>query len=228
MEYDFLAKIHYVCSLFILMNIITKYRSISHHVYFWLLTLLAVSLPFSPFLISLSQILLILNWALSGDWKEKGKKIMQHKSVFIFISLFLIHLLWLPMAKDMHFALEDIKIKLPLLILPLIIASSEVLEPEKVRLMLRFFIGSVVCVTFFSIAVYYGFTSYIVTDIRDISVFISHIRLSILIVICILTILHWIKSEGRLVMKHHILYILIIIWFIFFLFLLKSLTGVII
>jgi hypothetical protein len=32
-----------------------------------LLSLLAVSLPFSPFLISISQVLLLINWLIEGD-----------------------------------------------------------------------------------------------------------------------------------------------------------------
>ena len=210
------------------MSIAEKYSDFSPKIYFWLLTLLAVSLPFSPFLISLCQILLLVNWILQSNWKLKLTKMKQHKSLFVFMAIFLIHILWFPINNDIKFGLEDLKIKLPLLILPLIIATSEPLEVREIRILLRFFIGAVVIGTFISIAVFYGFTSHKVKDVREISIFISHIRFSLLIVISILTILHWIKSEGRVIVRHHILYILLIIWMVFFLFLLKSLTGVII
>jgi hypothetical protein len=207
------------------MQLFTRYKSISCEIYFWLLTILAMALPFSPFIISLCQILLFINWIAEGHFEEKFKKLRFRKSIWIFLLIYAVHIIWLIGSSDLDSAMGTLKIKLPLLILPLIIATSEPLEAPKIYLLLKLFIASVFVATIFGAIVYFGLTSYHIKDISDISVFISHIRLSLLVVISILTLLHWIKTKGGIVNKTQIGYTLLVIWLLCFLILLKSLTG---
>lgn len=210
------------------MLILLKYRFFSQHVYFWLLTLLSVTLPFSAVLTSVCVFLLLINWLLEGNWESRFYKLKNHKSLFVFLAIFFLYIIWLPFNENHMLGLKDLVMKLPLLFIPVILVTSESLDASKIRLLLRFFIGSVVFSSLISIAVYYNLTGYKVSDVREISIFIPHVHFSMLIIIAILTILHWIKSEGRMIGKHHMLYVIIIVWLIFFLFLLKSLTGVVV
>jgi hypothetical protein len=210
------------------MQIYHRYKLISQEIYFWLLVILAMALPFSPFLISFSQILLLINWIAEGNFQQKIKKFQFRKSLWVFLGIYAVHLIWLIGTSDWHFSEETLRIKLPMLILPIIIATSEQIDSRKIFLLLKLFIASVVAATIFSTIIYFGLTSYQIKDVRDISIFISHIRLSLLVVIAILTLLHWIKTSVLSLTKAQLVYILVIIWLICFLVLLKSLTGLII
>jgi hypothetical protein len=210
------------------MNIRDKYKAASKNIYLYLLTILAISLPVSPFLISLSQILLIVNWIFEGDFNRKFHVIKTRKSLQLFMLIYGIHVLWLVGSKDWSFAMDDLRIKLPLLVIPLVIATSRSLENKELRKLLSFFIFFMVAVTLFSTAISYNFTPYSARDSRQISPFISHIRYSLLIVIAILTLLHWIKEAGGTFKRIHFYYLVIVIWLLCFLMLLKSLTGLVI
>lgn len=210
------------------MKLIQQYRSISADVYFWLLTILAISLPFSPFIISLSQILLLLNWLLQENIKERYLKVKRKKSLLFFLLIYLVHIVWLFGTDDFGFAPQDLKIKLPLLVLPLVIATSEPLESGKIKLLLTIFIFSALAATIVGTAILFGLIPIQIRDVRDISLFVSHIRLSLMIVVCMLILLHWIKDlEGKF-NKKFFLYIGLFAWFLFFLILLKSLTGIVV
>jgi hypothetical protein len=210
------------------MNISDKYQAVSKNVYLYLLTALAISLPVSPFLISLSQILLIINWIFEGDFHRKFHVIKTRKSLQLFLLIYSIHVLWLVGSKDWSFAMDDLKIKLPLLVIPIVIATSMTLEYKELHKLLSFFILSTVAVSLFSTAISYNLTPYIASDSRQISPFISHIRFSLLIAIAILTLLHWIKEAGGTFKRVHFYYLIIVIWLVCFLMLLKSLTGLVI
>jgi hypothetical protein len=205
-----------------------RYRAISHEIYFWLLATLAIALPFSPFLISLSQILLLVNWIAEGNLLHKFKKFKYRKSIWAFLAIYGVHVVWLLNTSDWNFAFDSLRVKMPMLILPIIIGTSEPIEAKKIYLLLKLFIASVIAATVIGTIIYFGLTTYKIKDVRDISVFISHIRLSLLVVIAILTLLHWIKTKGRIISKSHLGYLLIAIWLISFLVMLKSLTGLVI
>ncbi|MCX7986897.1 MAG: O-antigen ligase family protein [Bacteroidales bacterium] len=210
------------------MQLLKKYSTYSNQIYFWLLTLLIVSLPFSPFMVSLSQILLLLNWILEGNFHQKWFRLKHRRSIWIFVSFYLIHLIWLIGTEDWNEAAETLRIKLPLLILPIIIGTSEDLSPKKVMIILRWFIIGLIAATFVSLGTYWGWWGKPIHDIRQITPFISHIRFSLLMVVAIFTLMHWIKTSENVLKRMQLLHIVAIVWFVLFLFFMKALTGVVI
>ncbi len=210
------------------MKIFEAYKHYNRQVYLWLLTFTIVFLPFSPFLVSFSQILLVLHWIIEGNFHQKWFRLKHRKSIWFFISFYIIHIIWLPGTEDWNHALETLRIKLPLLILPIIIGTSDDLSPRQVMYILRWFIISLVVSTGVSLGVYYGWWGKSIRDVREISMFISHIRLSLLMVIAIFTLMHWIKTSESPFSKLQFLHFAVILWLIFFLFFMKALTGVVI
>lgn len=91
------------------------------HYYFGLL--IAFTLPFGK-LTSIFIGVLLINWIIEGGLKEKLKKIYNSKYVWIFISLYLIHVLGLFYTTNMDAAWFDLEVKLSLLILPILIAGK--------------------------------------------------------------------------------------------------------
>lgn len=195
-------------------------------IYFFGLLLMAIGLPFSTFLMSLSQFVLVGNWITEGNIKQKLTSFWRNKSAVILSSVFILHLIGLFYSSDFNYAFRDIRVKLPILIFPLIISTSEPLSKKRIHQLMLFFIASVAAATFVSTAILLGITNKLIVDIRQISIFISHIRFSLLICISIFFLGYFTYCQKSYFKKS--LAILFIIWFITFLFILESLTGLVI
>ena len=80
---------------------------------------------------SISLIGLFLNWVIELDFKRKWKKIIERKYLpLLFAGLFLVELFWLPFSEDLVIGLNVLRIKLPLLLLPIIVGSVSSLKPR--------------------------------------------------------------------------------------------------
>jgi len=186
--------------------------------------MLAASLPVSRFLMSVSQFILIGNWLLIGENPlKKIQAFLKNKPALIFSSIYLFHLLGLIYTTDFNYAFNDLRIKLPLLILPLIFSSSPALNSKKILSILFAFIFGVLISTFISVYIY--LTKDIV-DIREISILINHITLSLMIVFAIFILLYFIFGNIYFKKSYKIFFFLMICWLIIFILLLESLTGI--
>jgi len=204
---------------------VLKNKVYSEHIYFVGLLICVIGLPLSNFLMSVSQFVILGGWLLSGNLKEKVKSFIKNKPAVICSSVFLLHLIWLINTENFKYAFHDINIKLPLLLLPLIIATGPQIASKQFRILLYVFIGSVLISTLAGYAAFLGLTSKQITDKRDISLFISHIRLSLNIVFAI-GILIWLFIKNlKFSRGASIIYLTVSIWFIYFLTILESVTG---
>ena len=195
-------------------------ENIHRYIYIALLIILAVAMPFSEFIMSSAQIFLLVNFFAEGKLIKKLGILKERKSIFVFISILIIHALWILNSNNIDYAIHDLRIKLPLIILPLIIGTSDLITKKELKLILLFFISSVFVASIYSAMVYLGFTKHQIVDYRGISVFISHIRFSLMIVLSIFIVAYYYK-----VIKYKYLLLLLIPWFIASLFVLHSLTG---
>ncbi len=178
------------------------------------------------YLIIIMVIPMALIWA--------GKSISQIFSIFfrsknlpaiVFFSLYLMHVIGLLFTVDFDYALKDLRVKLPLLVLPVVISVSEPLGWKKFRLLMLLFATAVIAGTLYS-------THYLLTkdihDLREISIFISHIRFSLLISISIF-ILSYFAIRGRDLPKYFRSILLIFtVWLLFYLVLSASVTGLVV
>jgi hypothetical protein len=207
-----------------------KHRILNHrNIYLAGLILLAVSLPLSLFGLSLSVFILAINWLLEGQWKRKLSVLRERKSILIFMSFWLMHIIWFINTNNYTYGFHDLKIKLPLFFLPLIIGTTVPLEQKELKRNLAFFVLAVFISTLISMGVLSGMGGYQIRDIREISIFVSHIRLSLYIVIALFFILLNLLNPdpGEKVFLKFIK-ILLLLWFVLFLFILQSLTGLVV
>jgi hypothetical protein len=195
-------------------------------IYYFGLCLLAASLPLSMFLLSVAQIVLLVNWVLEGKFEKKFILNDKIKSIVPFLIIYGIHIIGMFYSSDLIYGLHDLRIKLPLLVLPIIIGTSNSLNIKQISTIILCFIAAVLVSTIISTGYLFSWWGKPVTDIRDISVFISHIRLALMINIAIFS-LFWLLFQPY-ISKGRIILILILIWLVLFLFMLKSLTGIII
>lgn len=198
-------------------------------IYYLGLILTAICLPISKFALSISMIILIANWILEHDFKRKWQEIKENKSIVIFTGIFFIHILWLINTSNYKYAFHDLGNKAILLLFPVIIGTSKKLSIHQLKTILIWFSIAVVSSTIISTMILCEIIDYPVQNIRDISAFMSHIRLSLLINIAIFLLGYLLFSNSFKNKKFTIIIITVfIIWLIIFLYLLKSYTGIII
>lgn len=144
---------------------------------------------------SVPQFVLFGNWLLEGDFKNKWNRIRTNKLFWIISSLFIIHLTGLIHTTDIPRGIDDIRIKIPLLLLPLIFFTSPPIRKEELHRLLWFIILLVIISSLWCL--FYNATHEL-TDIRKASRFMSHIRFGLFIdfAICILFYLS-IQTEKK-------------------------------
>jgi hypothetical protein len=196
-------------------------------IYLFGIAALAASLPLSIFTTSVAEIILVVNWLIERNFKEKWQILEKRKSLILILSIYVLHIIWLINTSDFSYAFHDLRIKLPMLVLPLIIGTSQPLERTQLKWILVFFTCAVFAATLISAAILFNLIPYQVIDVRDISIFVDHIRFSLLIDIAIYSLVYIILSrEYKLKKWEYISYILVAIWLILFLIMLKALTGI--
>ena len=189
--------------------------------YFIGILLLTASLPLSKFVMSVSQFIILGAWLLSGDLKGKFTTFFRCKPAVLVASVYLMHLLGVLWSEDLGYAMKDLRIKLPLLALPVIFSSSPPLSVVQFRQVLLTLIGATLVSVGCGLVIWMGWTGINVTDIRDISPFVSHIRLSLLICLSVVAALYFILVQHRYIF----LLLPAILVFIAFLVVLESITG---
>ncbi len=196
-----------------------------YYSYLFGIFLLAISLPFSKALISISELVLFLSWIVDKNLIEKIKSFLKNKTALILSSVFILHLIGLTYTTDFDFGLEDVKKKIPLMLLPLIFSTSPQLSKNIFEKLLALFTVSVLAASFICFFVLLGFTGKDILQPQDASVFMSHIRFALLIVIAIFILAFFIYEKKSFGIK--ILSSAIILWLIAFLIVLESATGII-
>ena len=194
-------------------------------VYVFFISCLAASITLGKVPMSVSLIGLTLNWILELDFQIKGKKIKDQKYLpIIFSGLFLIEFFWLPISKDTTIGLNVLRIKLPLLLLPLIIGSCTSFSKREWKIIITtFFIGILVS----TIWVYLVSLEVLPTKkdsgtIRDASIFMSHIRYSVLLSFS--TVLILCLAFKNLINK--LIAVIIFLWLLFLIFKLATITAI--
>lgn len=190
------------------------------------LILAVVSMPFSNFGMSLASFWLLGTWIvdqLTADKKNlryRWAKAVSHPFFWVLTSLFLLHVVCLVNTSDWGYALKDLRIKLPLLLFPVLFFTARPIEGQALRRMWLFFVLACGAAAAACLAIPIGLWDREVSNIRDISVFISHIRFSMLLVFSSAVMMLWI-SEGKRVW----LSIVFLLINVAFLWVIESMTG---
>jgi hypothetical protein len=190
---------------------------------------MVVGLPLWPILLSVSQFTLGINWLLQSIYSDNWKRLWFKRSIVLLSSIYLVHLIGLFNSHDYTYALNDLKIKIPLFALPIIYGASDPLSEKEFNFMMKLFIGAVLISSLISTVIILGFTKIILTDSRYASIFIPHIRFSLLLVLTICILFYYLFFKYQSISTwERILFPISLIWLIVFLFLLNAFTGIII
>ncbi len=187
--------------------------------------LLAVSLPWSKFLMSNAEIILLLSWLLDKNLSEKIKNFLKNKTAVILSSVFILHLIGLAYTTDYNLGMEDVRKKIPLLLLPLIFSTSPPFSKKILERILSIFIISVLAASFVCFYILLGYSNKIILQPRDASVFISHIRFSLLMSFSVFLLGYFLFKEKTILIRS--LSVIALLWLILFMFMMESETGLV-
>jgi len=204
-------------------------QQIHEQVYFYGLILMAISLPLSIFSVTISQILLLVNWLVEGSYRKKWERFRSNPALWILLSLYLLHAIALFWSEDGGYSAKDMRVKVSLFILPLVMGTSVTLVRSQVNRVLLFFTLSVFVASMASVMALLGLLNVEVEGYRDLSLFMSHIRFSLMVVLSILIVVWYLFLDQSPITRFERLWYLVgLVWFPIFLVLLKSLSGIVI
>jgi hypothetical protein len=186
------------------------------------LGLCLVLLPWSTALLSMAQFLLVGNWIAWGVAKKESaarwSRALGSAPVLVFTGFLAIHaagLLWTS-QEGMSWGISLVRTLMPVLVFAVVLGGSPRLRPGEFRGLLLIGTLSVIVSTFACIALR-GMDP----DYRQISAFISHIRLALLLCFSIAVLLYYFKGP----LWRMVLHVTAILWCLFFIDLLGSIQA---
>lgn len=172
-------------------------------------------------LMSIGTILLLVYWFVHPGWKRGLSLLAANKVAMAMAGLYLIHVVWMFNTEDFDFAVKDLRIKLPLLVFALVLGGSEISKTQVKYVFVALAAGVWVAIT----KAYANYFSSEIDfyDFRNIVDGISHIRLSLMMVLVMAGIFYYWK-EMQLSLK--ILSVLTFVNILIFFNLIQSASGV--
>jgi len=167
---------------------------IHRRVHLGALALALIALPWSEFLLSVSQLILVANWLWEGvaqrDFVGRFKRGFTTKESAVFISFFGLNALGLLWTTDMKWGLDLCRILVPVLVFGVILGSVPRLSKNQLRDLLLLGAWSATASTIACLVMRHGVLAR--GEYRDLSPFISHIRLALMLCFSIAVfVFHW-------------------------------------
>ncbi len=157
-------------------------RSELHHIaYLSGLAMLVCGLPLSRTIVTISLCWLAANWIAEGQFVRKLTIIRKNPSILLFASLFLVYATGLLTSEDSTEALNKVRNALPLLLMPLVIGTSNSLTARQLRQLLLLFSAAVTIAAVASLAPYLSAGDSGINNQTEVTLFMSHIRFSLLV-----------------------------------------------
>ncbi|MEK6616571.1 MAG: O-antigen ligase family protein, partial [Bacteroidota bacterium] len=121
--------------------------------------------------------------------------------------------------------LEDVKKKIPLMLLPLIFSTYPPLSKKLFKRVVSVFVVSVITATLVCFYILLGYTDKQILQPQQASVFISHIRFGLLISMSVFILGYFFITKKSVL--HKVFIPILIIWLVMFLIMMESATGLI-
>ena len=213
------------------------------------LMMMAVGLTLSPFLMGMANFWLVIVWFVDGivgnrdgnvipsvggageegiffrhDFKSKFSRFWCNKAAVLLVAFYLMHVIGLLWTSDFEYALKDLRVKLPILVLPFVMSSMEPLDRKRFELLMNVYVLSAFVATLFSFSTY---LKHDYEDVREISRFISHIRFCLHIVFCMAITGYYLVTRQS-VWWVRLLQVVLLLWFAYQIYIFESLSGYVI
>lgn len=198
------------------------YRSVS----FWGLSLASFGLPLSNFLVSVGIILLAVSWVAQGKYTARLRQFITDPLSLTISAMFLIHVAGMLHTEDLSQGFKQLRIMLPMLLLPLLLFTTELPPPSKQRDLLHLFVLACLLGTFMGAFRYAGLSGEELINKRHLSIFISHIRFGLMLVLAICILLHGLYQRGtKWSLTEKVIAAAVAFWLFAFLFFMETVTA---
>lgn len=172
---------------------------------------IAIGIPTSKVVISISILLALLNLLLAADFTSYWKHIKQSKLFWLITAFMLLHFIGLLWTEEIDFAFRDIRVKLPLIVIPFLLTSKPI-NKQEVSLILKLFVVATFITSIINCLFYFQLIiPKIYDDIRGLSLFGSHIRYGVVVAFSSIISLYFAFKSS---IKWH--YVLLFVWFTFY------------
>ena len=192
-------------------------------IYLVLLALLGGSMVCSVWLTNLLWVLLGANWLLEGRWREKWAMARESRALHLYACYYALLLLGMLWTSNTRAGWSVLQVSLPLLVVPLVVLTTDNVTARWRELVLWFYTATVVVVAIISTVRLYTLPS---IEYRDAVPYISHIRfaLNCCVVVYFCTgqaLRHW--RQSRLVA---VAGLAVTAWMLIFLVIIQSYTAI--
>ncbi len=202
-------------------------RKLTYDHVIWIILLFTVSFfTWGNFFITVSSIALLTVWILQKNFSYKFQILWQRKTPLFLLSIYLLifigALVYVPNPK----AIKDIWDNAPMLVYALVLGSSKQLTRKQFHVVMLLYIISIVINTVYCF-VYFLYVADNYTDVRELSVFMSYIRLALYTLMAIAATGYYLfyNTRVRIHTKEKVFLWLALFWLIFFVIILSSITG---
>lgn len=164
------------------------------HYYIQLVAMMGIAagLPYSKIPLSLGTMLLGLNVILLWDWKTVWKNWISNKwlwLLFAYIGMELISICW---SNDQKEARDMIRKEMPLYTIPLAVVAIPLTRVKHYMWVALSFLLAVFIISFINVGTYFHWWgSKVYDDIRSLSLFVSHLRFAMMIVLALVFCAAW-------------------------------------
>lgn len=183
---------------------------------------IAAGLPWSKVPLSLSVVLLALNFLLRGDFGDVYSNLKRKRALWFFYGFVAIELFSILWSQNKAQALADLNVRAPFYALPLLIAAKPLSSRKQIQWIGLTFIVACFITSFINIGYYlhwWGNKSY--NDFRGLSLFVSHIRFGLIIVLATVFCLAWFAYK----LPYRWFAALLFFWFVFYTYFAQIISG---
>ncbi len=198
-------------------------RTIHDTIHFIAVASFAIGLPSNKIILSMATTLMLANLLIEGQFRLYWERLLRLKFIIPLIVFWLMHVAGLLWTSNFNFAISDLKNKITLLIIPVMLLVKPLDSTKKTHTILVLFICTLLVTSLWNILSYnhlIGNRTYL--DVRELSLFGSHIRYGILIALGVGFCLYLIQELPK---KYLIFIIPSIIWFGFYTYFSQVVSG---
>jgi hypothetical protein len=197
-----------------------KWLNLPAHYYLHLtaLSLLMVGLPLSNVVMSVGTIWIIANWLIEGNFKTKWIRFKGNKPLIAISILFIWLFISFAWSSNLQYGIKDLANKLPFVVIPLVVGTREPIKQKNYTFLLYLFLVSLTVTTIIN---FFYYKNSPLKDIRQMSMFISHIRLGMLLCLGIFLAFYEVIKKR---MKAFIV-LPILVWLLYYLYLSQVLIA---
>jgi len=197
---------------------------VHHHIHLFVLCLFAVGIVSSKFLMSMGLLIGLINLIAEAEFKKYYRNLKKNKFFIAILIFFIFHLVGMIWSENMDYGFNDIRRKLSMLVVPIILISKPISSLSDYKKIIFCFIGALIITSVINTSYFFWLSDNSEhKDLRELSLFNSHIRYAIMIALAI-PLLYQCYTASK---KRKVLFAFLVIWFLFYTYVSQVLTGVI-